>query len=396
MKEDTKIAHAGRHPFDNHGVVNPPVYHASTILHPTVAAMEESRKAFTTGAKVTVYGRRGTPTSYAFEEAVAALEQAADAVVLPSGLAAITAAMLAFLKAGDHVLMVDSVYTPSRRFCDGFLARFGVETTYYDPTIGGGIADLMRDTTRIVYTESPGSQTFEVQDIPAIARAAHAGGAKVLMDNTWASPVFFKPYDHGVDVSIHAATKYMVGHSDAMLGVVTAATTEDALKVRNAASELGFSTGPDDIYLGLRGLRTIGVRLRQHHTSGIALARWLAARPEVARVLHPALEDFPTHALWKRDFSGASGLFGVVLKPCSKDAVAAMLDGLKLYGMGASWGGYESLILPTHPEASRSATTWATDGPCLRIHCGLEDMEDLTADLDAGFARLRASDRQPG
>jgi cystathionine beta-lyase len=355
--------------------------------------MEEARKAFTAGEKVTVYGRRGTPTTYALEEAMTALEQAADAVLLPSGMAAITAAILGFVSQGDHILMVDNVYTPSRRFCDGFLARFGVETTYYDPSIGGGIANLLRDNTKLVYTESPGSQTFEIQDIPAIAKAVHAAGTgiRVLMDNTWASPVFFKPYDHGVDVTIHAATKYIVGHSDAMLGVVTAATAEDANTVRSATSALGFSTGPDDVYLGLRGLRTISVRLRQHHHNGIALARWLADRPEVARVLHPALEDFPTHDLWKRDFAGASGLFGVTLKSCSKESVAAMLDGLSLYGMGASWGGYESLILPTHPENSRSATQWTTDEPCLRIHCGLEDLDDLKADLDAGFARLRAT-----
>lgn len=297
------------------------------------------------------------------------------------------AALLSFLQQGDHLLMVDSAYGPTRATCNGLLKRFGVETTYYEPGIGAGIAELIRENTRIVFTESPGSLTFEVQDIPAIAAAAHARGAVVLMDNSWASPLFFDPFAHGVDVSIQAATKYIVGHSDAMLGVITA-SEQYYERVKQTAGGLGAAPGPDDVYLGLRGLRTIGVRLRQHHQNGLALANWLKDRPEVSRILHPALPGDPGHELWKRDFSGASGLFGLVLEPCSPKALAAMLDGLDLFGMGYSWGGYESLILPTYPEKLRTAHAWNEPGPTLRIHAGLEDVDDLISDLEAGFVRL--------
>ena len=389
LKDDTLITHAGNRPADHKGIVNPPVYHASTILFPTVDALEDSVRHLNEPGRIH-YGRYGTPTTFAFEEAVARLEGGAQAVALPSGLAAITVALTSFLEAGDHLLMVDTVYGPGRKFCGGLLARFGVETTFYDPLIGAAIAELIRPNTRVVYLESPGSLTFEVQDVRAIADAAHAAGVLVVMDNTWATPMFFKPFQHGVDVSVHAATKYIVGHSDAMLGVVV---TNDELfrTVKTAAHGFGHAAAPDDCYLGLRGLRTLGVRLRRHQETGLLLARWLRDRPEVARVLHPALPDDPGHGLWRRDFAGASGLFGMVLEPVAKTALAAMLDGLKLFGMGFSWGGYESLILPVRPETTRSATTWSETGPTLRIHAGLEDPTDLVADLERGFERLNAA-----
>ncbi len=389
MKQDTVVVSAGRDPHANHGVVNPPVYHASTITFPTVAAIEEAAKhRYDSGQ--TFYGRYGTPTTFAFEEAVAALEGGHRSVSVGSGKAAIVAALTAFLDTGDHLLMVDSVYGPTRAFCHKFLKRYGVETTFYDPLIGAGIADLIRPQTKVVFTESPGSQTFEIQDIPAIAEVAHKAGCTVIMDNTWASPLYFKPFDHGVDVSIQAATKYIVGHSDVMMGVVT---TTDAVhdKVRAAAFELGAPSGPDDVYLAQRGLRTLSVRLERHMKNGMAIADWLQARPEVERVLHPALPGDPGHALWKRDFLGACGLFGAILKPTPKKAVAAMLDDMNLFAMGYSWGGYESLMVPTDPGPLRTATKWQTDGPCLRLHVGLEDVEDLIADLDAGFQRLNGA-----
>jgi len=383
-KDDTVIAHAGRDPHANFGVVNPPVYHASTILFKTVEEMEAAQKKrfFTM-----TYGRHGTPTTFSLEEAVARLEGGYRAIAVPSGLAAIVGAIMGFVKSGDHVLVTDNVYAPTRKFCEETLARFGVKTSYFDPSIGAGIAALMQPNTKVVFTEAPGSLTFEMPDIPAIAKAAHAGGAKVLMDNTWATPLFCKPFTLGVDVVAHAGTKYIVGHSDGIIDC----TEPTFLTVRNAVAQLGYSVGPDDVYLGLRGLRTMAVRLRQHQQTALTLARWLVDRPEVERVLYPALPQDPGHTLWKRDMTGASGLFGVVLKPCSKKALAAMLDGMELYGMGASWGGFESLILPTHLEGIRTARPWAADGPTIRIHAGLEDPDDLIADLERGFARLRAA-----
>ncbi|UEM01885.1 cystathionine beta-lyase [Skermanella rosea] len=384
---DTILTHAGNDPHANFGIVNPPVYHASTVLFPTVAALEEAGHSFD-GVR---YGRIGTPTSQAFEATVARLEGGFKAVTAPSGLAAITTALLAFVSAGDHVLVTDSVYGPTRLFCSDMLKRLGVEAEFYDPLVGAGIERLIRPNTRVVFLESPGSLTFEVQDVPAIAAAAKKAGAVVMIDNTWGTPLFFKPFDHGVDLSIHAATKYMVGHSDAMLGVITAGTEEVWNRLKRNSVQLGTCAGPDDIYLGLRGLRTMGARLRQHQDTALNLARWLQARPEVARVLHPALPDDPGHALWRRDFTGACGLFAIELKPCSAAAVAAFLDGMELFGMGYSWGGYESLILPIHPEKLRTATRWRTDGPMIRLHAGLEDPDDLIADLDRGLARLAAA-----
>ncbi|MDP7539386.1 MAG: cystathionine beta-lyase [Alphaproteobacteria bacterium] len=389
MKKDTVLIGAGRTPEENHGVVNPPVYHASTITYPSLAALEEtSRKRFDTG--VTYYGRYGTPTHFSLEEAVAAVEGGDRAVLCGSGKAALVAALTAFVKRHDHLLMVDTAYAPTRTFCDGFLARFGVETTYYDPLVGAGIGELIRPETKLVFVESPGSETFEVQDLPAIAKAAHTKGCIVMCDNTWASPLYCDPFALGADVSIQAATKYIAGHSDAMLGVITTRAEQHRV-VRAAAYDLGASAGPDDVYLALRGMRTLRVRLERHWKTGLVLAEWLKARPEVMRVMHPALPDDPGHALWQRDFSGASGLFGLVLKPGPKEALAAMLDGMCLFAMGYSWGGYESLIVPTHPAAHRTASAWSDEGQSLRIHAGLEDVEDLIADLEASLVRYDAA-----
>ncbi len=385
---DTLLTHAGNHPEVNHGIVNPPVYHASTVLYRTVAQMERAQKDRLSGV---FYGRYGTPTTFALEEAVAALEGGGRALALPSGLAAIGATLMSLLKAGDHLLMVDSVYGPARALCDKTLARFGIETTYYDPLVGGGIADLMRPNTRLVYLESPGSLTFEVQDVPAIVAAAHAKGALAVMDNTWATPLLFRALGHGIDIVIHAATKYIVGHSDAMLGVIVARDPDLYRTIKLAAHGMGYCAAPDDCYLALRGLRTLGVRLRRHGESGLALARWLQGRPEVARVLHPGLPEHPGHALWRRDFAGASGLFSFVVRPCTPGAVAAMVEGMRLFGMGASWGGYESLLLPVKPETMRTATQWEPGGRTLRLHAGLEALEDLIADLEDGFRRLAAA-----
>jgi len=381
MEDDTLLAHAGRKPFENYGIVNPPVYHASTVLFPTLEAFQSAATA-----KVK-YGRRGTPTSFALEEAVAKLEGAHGAVALPSGLAAITTALMACTKAGDNVLITDSSYAPTRQFMDNLLVRFGVSATYYDPTIGADIDGLIRDNTSVVWTECPGSQTFEMQDIPAIAKAAKARGAIVMMDNTWSGGYFCKPLALGVDISVQAGTKYIVGHSDTMMGTV-ACNEATYQRVHDTMGYLGIAPGPDDVYLALRGLRTMGVRLRQHHEAGLKIARWLSQRPEVERVMHPGLESDPGHAIWKRDFTGASGLFGFVLKSDRHEAVAAMMDSLRYHGMGYSWGGFESLLIPTSPQKARSATQWDPAGQTFRIHVGLEDPDDLIADLADGLQRF--------
>jgi len=351
------------------------------VTRPTLA--EYRNRDYT---KDIVYGRMGTPTQKALEEAVALVEGGDHAIAVSSGLASITIALSAFVQQGDHVLVTDSAYAPTRNFCNNVLAKYGVETTYYDPLIGGGIADLIQDNTKVVFTEAPGSQTFEVQDIPAIAEAAHARGAVVINDNTWGTPLYFKSFARGIDVSVHAATKYIVGHSDAMLGVIV--TTKAHYKtILDNFRFWGQHAAPDDCYLGLRGLRTMGVRLKQHQENATTVANWLKSRPEVSRVLYPALPDDPGHELWKRDFEGACGLFGVVLKDHFEDEqLARMLDRLELFAMGASWGGYESLILPAAPL--RTATTWDAEGSLLRLHVGLEHPDDLIADLEAGFARL--------
>lgn len=381
---ETGILHAGRSPEAQHGFVNPPVYRGSTVVFPTLDALEDYEN------QTYRYGRHGTPTTAALEAALTELEGGERTLLTPSGYQAVTTAILAFVKAGDNILMVDSVYQPTRAFCDKFLARFGVTTTYYDPLIGAGIADLIQDNTRLVFTESPGSLTFEMQDIDAIAGAAHARGAVVLMDNTWATGLYFRPLDHGVDVAINACTKYIVGHADAMLGAITA-NGAAARAIEKSRMVLGGCPGSEEAYLGLRGLRTLAVRLARHQASGLAVAEWLAGRPEVARVLHPALPSDPGHALWKTHYKGASGLFSIVLKPVPRSALAAMLNGLSLFGMGYSWGGYESLMIPFNPKTCRTATDWTAAGPALRLHIGLDDPRDLIADLEAGFARLNAA-----
>jgi cystathionine beta-lyase len=381
----TRLANGGRDPFAHHGFVNPPVYHASTLLYPSAADYLAHRGRYQ-------YGRRGTPTSDALADALAGLEGAdcAGVALLPSGLAAASVALLSMLRAGDHVLVTDSVYLPTRKFCDGMLARYGIATSYYDPLIGAGIAALIEPNTRAIFVESPGSLSFEIQDVPAIAAAAHARDAVVLMDNTWASPLYFRALDKGVDLSIQSGTKSIGGHSDVMLGTISANRATWG-RLRETVDTMGLCVGPDDMYLGLRGLRTMGVRLAQHQVSGLKVARWLAARPEVARVLHPALEADPGHALWRRDYTGACGLFSIVLEPVPQAAVHAFLDALTLFGIGASWGGFESLAIPFDCTALRSATAWAPGGPTVRFHIGLEDVDDLIADLECGFAALAAA-----
>ena len=390
MKDETKLVTAGRDPENNLGIVNPPVYHASTVLYPTVAALDASRARREKGERGVYYGRAGTPTTFSLEDMVCAVEGGHRCMVYPSGLAAIVASLMSFVEAGDHILMVDSVYGPTRRFCNTLAKRINVDSTFYDPAIGAGIAELIQDNTKVVYVEAPGSQTFGMQDIPAIAEAAHARGCTVLMDNTWASPLYCKPFTLGVDVSIQAGTKYIVGHSDVMIG--TACANEASWPELEVTSRmLGHTAGPDDVYLAQRGMRTLSVRLKQHWENGLKVAEWLKGQDVVECVMHPALPDDPGHELWKRDFLGASGLFGTTLKPCPRAALGALIDDLELFGMGASWGGYESLVLPQDPNASRSVTPWPYEGPCLRFHIGLEDPDDLIADLDAGFKRLNAA-----
>jgi cystathionine beta-lyase len=363
----TQLVLGGRDPRGNHGFVNPPVHHASTVLYPTADDFLARRARY-------LYGRRGTPTSEALETALRELEGPActGVALVPSGLAAISTALLSMLSAGDHVLVTDSVYLPTRKLCDRVLKRYGIETTYYDPMIGSGIAALMRPKTRAVFVEAPGSLSFEVQDVPAIAVAAHANGAVVLMDNTWASPLYFRAFDMGVDLSIQAGTKYIGGHSDVMLGTVSA-NKQTWDRLNETMYLLGLCVGPDDIYLGLRGLRTLGVRLAQHHKSALKVAHWLEQRPEIARVLHPALETCPGHSVWQRDFTGASGLFSVVFKPAEQKAVHAFL------------------AIPFDCTEIRTATRWAPEGPTVRFHIGLEDVDDLICDLERGFAALAAA-----
>ncbi|HSM20088.1 MAG TPA: cystathionine beta-lyase [Hyphomicrobiales bacterium] len=379
----TKLAHSGRHPAEHHGFVNIPVYRGSTVLYPNAAALAAHDTRYP-------YGRRGTPTMEGLQEAIADLDGADGCLTAPSGLAAISNTLLCLVRSGDHILMTDSVYFPTRRFCDQILRRFGVETEYYDPLIGGDIAGLMRPNTRIVYTESPGSRTMEVQDLPAIAAAAHAAGAFVVIDNTWATPLYFRSLEKGADVSVHAGTKYFGGHSDIMLGAVTA--NGKAWRELSAVwHDFGNCAGTEEMFLGLRGLRTMEVRLARHMQSALEIAGWLAERPEVDIVLHPALEGAPGHELWKRDFTGASGLFSVILKPVPAAAFNAMLDGLELFGLGYSWGGYESLAIPFDPAERRTPPAWADSGPGVRFHIGLEDVGDLKADLAVGFERLAAA-----
>ena len=382
FKPETRLVTAGRDTKGQHGFVNPAVYHASTVLYPTAEDQVAHRSRYQ-------YGRRGTPTSEALEQALAAIEGegCAGVALLPSGLAAISTALLSVAGSGDHILVTDSVYRPTRNFCEGVFKRMGVETTYYDPLIGAGIGKFFKPNTRAVFVEAPGSQSFEMQDISAIASVAHDKGAIVLMDNTWATPLYFRAFENGVDLSIQAGTKYIGGHSDVMFGCVSAnAKTLPALKT--VMQQTGLCVGPDDMFLALRGLRTMGVRLARHNESGLRVARWLEKRPEVLRVLHPAIESDPGYKIWQRDFSGACGLFSIVLKPTSDQSVYAFMNELTLFGMGFSWGGFESLVIVFDCSEYRTATKWAPGGPTLRFHIGLEDPGDLIADLERGFAAM--------
>ncbi|PWJ85177.1 cystathionine beta-lyase [Pseudaminobacter salicylatoxidans] len=378
---NTRLAHVGNDPRDFHGFVNPPVVHASTVLFPDAATMAGRAQKYT-------YGTRGTPTTDALAAAIDSLEGSAGTIMVPSGLAAVTVPLLAFLSAGDHALIVDSVYGPTRHFADTMLKRLGIEIQYYDPHVGGGIAALMKPNTKVVFTESPGSNTFEMQDIPAIAKAAHAGGAVVMMDNTWATPLYFKPLDHGVDISIHAATKYPAGHSDVLLGTVSAnaACWE---RLHEGFLTLGACPAPDDVYQVLRGLRTMGVRLERHEQSTLEIARWLEKQPGVARVLHPGLESHPGHMLWKRDFCGSSGIFSVVLDGGGQSQAHAFLDALEIFGLGYSWGGYESLAVHVY-LGDRTIAKGPYEGPLIRLQIGLEDVEDIKNDIARGLKAASA------
>jgi cysteine-S-conjugate beta-lyase len=383
LKQRTRLVNLGRDAEFSQGFINVPSFRGSTVLYPDVATLKSRAQRFT-------YGTRGTPTTEALCSAWTDLSGAAGTVLAPSGLAAIVVALMTALSAGDHLLVTDSVYEPSRTFADKTLRRFGIETSYYDPTIGAGIDTLIRPNTKAVLAESPGSQTLEVQDVPAIAEVAHSRGACMILDNTWATPLFFSPHAQGVDLAVEAGTKYLSGHADLLLGLVSA-NAQWFERLHRAIHLMAIPPGAEDVFLALRGLRTMELRLREAERQGLALAQWLSDRPEVLRVIHPALPDHPGHALWKRDYSGASGLFSIVLKPVSEAAVAAFLDGLELFGLGYSWGGYQSLALPFDCTATRTATRFAPGGPTVRFSVGLEDIEDLKVDLDRGFERLRAT-----
>lgn len=387
----TRVVAAGRRKEWTGGIVNPPVWRASTILYDNVAEMR-ARGSADTHHKL-FYGRRGTPTQWSLADALTELEPGAEATFLyPSGVAAIAAALLSVLSPGDELLMVDSAYDPTRGLCDGLLARMGIATRYYDPMVGAGIADLVGERTRAIYMESPGSLTFEVQDVPAIVEVAKAQGLVTLLDNTWATPLLFPAIERGIDYSILACTKYVVGHSDAMLGSVTAAPGRfDAL--RQTSFQLGQCVSADDAYLGSRGLRTMALRLKEQGRSALAIAGWLAQQPGVARVLHPAFDTCPGHDVFERDFSGAAGLFSFVLDGGNDAARTALIDGLDLFGIGYSWGGYESLVVPVDPQRHRSVTDWQAEGPVVRLQIGIEDSEDLIADLAGGLERFRAACR---
>lgn len=388
MKDDTRIVHVGRHPEKFSGAVNVPVYRTSTVISQNMDEWDRKhQEQASTHEPELFYGRHGTPTSKALQEAMAELEGGFKAFVYPSGVSACVTAIMAFAGQGDHVLVPDSVYGPVRRIAGTMFKRFGIEVEFYDPLIGGGIEALMRAETRVVYTEAPGSLTFEMQDIPAIAEVAHRRGAVVIMDNTWATPLLFRAFEHGVDVSVHAATKYVTGHSDTMIGIATAneACYE---RLKAATLDLGQVASPDDCYLALRGLRTMGVRLTRQGQSAIEIAGWLAQRPEVARVMSPALPGDLGHALWKRDFLGASGLFSFVLAPQLAGARRLFIDTLELFALGGSWGGYESLVMPVDPP--RSVNEYAYLGATIRLHVGVEDPGDLKADLENAFGVIAA------
>jgi cystathionine beta-lyase len=378
-REDTNLAHWGRKPKDYHGIVNPPIVHASSIIYKSYDDYKNTEYR---------YARNGTPLSRQFEEAMAALEGGFGAVSAPSGLAAITSAMLAFLEKGDHILVSDALYPPVRVFCNGILKRFGVETTYYDPMIGKGIEKLCRKNTKIIYIETPGAGTYEIADVPAIVSIARKKKILTMVDNSWAGGVLFKPLAQGVDISVQSVTKYVGGHSDLMLGVAVAASKAHYNKLKTAFLDLGICAGADEMYLALRGLRTIKVRMKQHHENAIRVAKWLQKRKEVEQVNCPALPGHPGHAIWKRDYTGTNGLISILLKPVSQKAYGAFIDALELFPLAASWGGYESLAMPLDPSA-RAAVRWKEKGELLRLHIGLEDPDDLIEDLEQGLKKLK-------
>ena len=387
MKQDTKLIALGRAPVRAQGPVNLPVHRASTILSENLDGYVHRFDGDNRFNNV-IYGSTGTQNSRALAEAVAAVESGHRTVVTGSGLSAVTMAVSAVVRAGDHVLVPDSVYGPTRWFCAEILCRYGVETSFYDPAIGAGIAEAMRASTRLVYTEAPGSLTFEMQDVPAIAKAAHERGALVAMDNTWATPLYFRPLEHGVDISIQAGTKYFAGHSDLVIGMITTATDELFKTIADQTFAFGDSASPDDCFLALRGMRSLSVRLERQSASAMKVARWLEARSEVKQVLYPALESDPGHALWKRDFGGASSLFGLAMQTTDEAAVARMVNGFDLFRIGSSWGGYESLVAYNRMPIPRTIVPWTETPFLLRMHIGLEDPDDLIADLEAGLGRL--------
>lgn len=387
MKDNTKLVAAGRpHKRPLHPV-NPVVERASTFLFPTY-------DDFLEGAKNISYGRLGSATHRALEETITALEGGYETRLASSGLQACIASILAFVSAGDHVLMTDSSYDPTRKFCENFLGRFGVETTFYNPLVSKEeLASLMQANTKVVFAESPGSLTFEVQDIPTLAEVAHENGAKLVVDNTWGAGYFCKPIALGADVSVQAATKYLVGHADCLVGSITSADENAAKKIYFAILQLGSNVSADDAYLTLRGMRTLSPRLERHQESGMELAKFLRKRSEVETILHPAFKSCPGHAIWKRDFTGASGLFSIVLKPVELSALKAFFNSFQHFGMGFSWGGFESLCLHVHPQKYRSAEKWTMPGPVLRFHAGLEDIEDLKVDLERAFHVMAQSQK---
>ncbi|HMO77192.1 MAG TPA: cystathionine beta-lyase [Sphingopyxis sp.] len=394
LRPATKLVQGGRRPEWTGdprlggGIVNPPVWRASTILYDSIGDLKARGRD--THDKL-YYGRRGTPTVWALAEALTEMEPGAEGTLLyPSGVAAISAGLLALLAPGDHLLMVDTAYEPTRIFCNTMLKRYGVETSFYDPLVGGDIAGLIRPETKLIFLESPGSLTFEVQDVPAIVAAARGRGILTMLDNTWATPLYFPALAHGVDVAMMSLTKYAGGHSDAMMGSLTA-TRAVWPKLRSAAYQLGQAVSPDDCALMLRGLRTLDVRLARHRDNGLAVAEWLAGRAEVGRVLHPALPGDPGHALWRRDFKGASGLFGCTLKGADEAGRTRFIEALDHFGIGFSWGGYESLAVPGDPATIRTAVAWTDSDPLIRLSIGLEDPADLIADLERGFAAMAAA-----
>lgn len=388
-REDTEATRGGRDRAICGRLVNPPIARTTTVLARNLAEWEQTCREPVTGEPTKYYGRFGTVTTQALEQAMVQLEGGHRAMLFPSGLAACTHSLMAFARPGDHVLIVDTVYGPIRQFAHGTLIPFGIDVTFYDPGIGAGIEALVRDNTRVIYLESPGSMSFEMQDVPAICAVAKRRGITTMIDNTWATPLYFKPLAHGVDVSIHSATKYICGHSDTLLGIATC-NRESWDALANSASNFGETASPDAAYVALRGLRTLPTRLRQHHAAGLRVAEWLMCQPEVASVLHPALPDDPGHALWQRDCTGASGLFGCVLHPVPRHAFAGFIDSLELFGLGASWGGFESLVAPINLSNLRSSTRWAHEGPAVRLHIGLEDTDDLIQDLAASFRVMGA------